>query len=275
MWKDKGEPSPLEQLESKEFRRDARFARFARTVELALTSYAPPSGGSHKLLEVLLKDYGGSTEAKRQRLSVIIEIVWEPEDQPVKPLRQLLRTVENASIAKVEVVDRGAFSIDVAGNAPPQLSLTLPVPPGQDGRRATAVCRLRRANSTTFVVEAATLGDAGSGYAADMDLTPQVDLPAGAQMLRAPKFTVRVTSPFRALPKDRRAELADSLKSKLTNLLPSFLLPAYSEKLGRLVPDQSLPLTPDPTPLEEVRRLDEVFGGDRQLDRFRADFVFA
>lgn len=274
MWKDKGEPSPLEQLESKEFRRDARFARFARTVELALSSYAPPSGGSHKLLEVLLKDYGGSTEAKRQ-ICILFSLLQEPEDQPVKPLRQLLRTVENASIAKVEVVDRGAFSIDVAGNAPPQLSLTLPVPPGRDGRRATAVCRLRRANSTTFVVEAATLGDAGSGYAADMDLTPQVDLPADAQMLRAPKFTVRVTSPFRALPKDRRAELADSLKSKLTNLLPSFLLPAYSEKLGRLVPDQSLPLTPDPTPLEEVRRLDEVFGGDRQLDRFRADFVFA
>ena len=30
---------------------------------------------------------------------------------------------------------------------------------------------------------------------------------AGVDMLRAPNFTVRVTSPFRALPKDRRAEL--------------------------------------------------------------------
>jgi len=68
------------------------------------------------------------------------------------------------------------------------------------------------------------------------------------------------------------------------------------------VPDQSLPLTPDPTPPEEGRRLDEVFGSGRrssswrrmvglhltdalgyfldcltrrQVDRFRADFVFA
>ena len=81
------------------------------------------------------------------------------------------------------------------------------------------------------------------------------------------------------------------------------------------VPDQSLPLTPDPTPPEEGRRLDEVFGTGRsdvlyfctqamgilgnnmsfvvlscafhsffldflyqscrQVDRFRADFVFA
>ncbi|CAE7419022.1 MPC [Symbiodinium natans] len=41
------------------------------------------------------------------------------------------------------------------------------------------------------------------------------------------------------------------------------------------VPDQALPLTPDPTPLEEEQRLDEVFGGKRQLDRFRASFVFA
>lgn len=68
------------------------------------------------------------------------------------------------------------------------------------------------------------------------------------------------------------------------------------------MPDQSLPLTPDPTPPEEGRRLDEVFGSGRrssswrrmvglhltdalgyfldcltrrQVDRFRADFVFA
>ena len=46
-------------------------------------------------------------------------------------------------------------------------------------------------------------------------------------------------------------------------------------------------MTPDPTPPEEGRRLDEVFGNDRlasllsllsllrQVDRFRADFVFA
>ncbi|OLQ05873.1 hypothetical protein AK812_SmicGene10881 [Symbiodinium microadriaticum] len=63
MWKDKGEPSPLEQLESKEFRRDARFARFARTVELALSSYAPPSGGSHKLLVTRLQTVSRSVSS--------------------------------------------------------------------------------------------------------------------------------------------------------------------------------------------------------------------
>ena len=30
------------------------------------------------------------------------------------------------------------------------------------------------------------------------------------------------------------------------------------------VPDQSLPLTPDPSPLEEERRLNEVFGEERR-----------
>jgi len=179
-------------------------------------------------------------------------------------------------VSKVEVVDRGVFAAqDGVKVNMSQMILKLPVPPGSGGRRAAAACQLRRVNATSFVIEAVNVGDAGTGYAADMDLKPEVILPDGLVAVRSPSFFVRVSRPSRSIPMERKSELAASLKSKLTNLLPTFLLPSYNAKLGRLVPDQSLPLIPDPSPLEEQRRLDEVFGVDRQLDRFRADFVFA
>ncbi|CAE8587957.1 unnamed protein product, partial [Polarella glacialis] len=91
----------------------------------------------------------------------------------------------------------------------------------------------------------------------------------------APIIKVVLSRP-RASVNDTRRLPPGNLNRKLTALLPSDLLPTYSQKLGRLVPDQSVPLTPDPSPVERSERLDSIFGSPEQLlDRFRADFVFA
>eukprot|EP00913_Durusdinium_trenchii_P018971 g17829.t1 len=191
---------------------------------------------------------------------------------------KLLRSVENASVSQVDVVDGGNFSLR-DGAQVKEVMLELPTPPGLGGRPAKIYCQLKAVNatigSTILCVDSVVVASKGSGYARDMDFTPKVLLPENLTMERAPNFTVQLTRPSR-FPRERAKEaLADELKSKMTNLLPPFVLPAYNAKLDRLVPDQSLPLTPDPTPPEEGRRLDEVFGSDRQVDRFRSDFVFA
>lgn len=262
-------------LQSREFQRNARFARFSRTVQLSLSNFAPDK--SKRLLEVLLKDYGNTTEAKRQ-ICILFSLLQGPNQQPVSELRRLLRSVENASVSQVDVVDGGNFSLR-DGAQVKEVMLELPTPPGLGGRPAKIYCQLKAVNatigSTILCVDSVVVASKGSGYARDMDFTPKVLLPENLTMERAPNFTVQLTRPSR-FPRERAKEaLADELKSKMTNLLPPFVLPAYNAKLDRLVPDQSLPLTPDPTPPEEGRRLDEVFGSDRQVDRFRSDFVFA
>eukprot|EP00434_Breviolum_minutum_P024168 symbB.v1.2.021335.t1/scaffold1836.1/size99329/6 len=254
----------LGNLESKEFQRNARFARFAKTVQLSLSNFPPAK--SKTLLEVLLKDYGKTTEAKRQ-ICILFSLLQGPQQQPVSELRGLLRQVENVSIAQVDIVDRGANISKV--------ELKLAAPPGIGGIQASANCLLRPSNGSMLRVDSVMVMNKGFGYAKDMSLTPQVLLPEGLQMLRAPNFTVQLTRPSRLPRQSPKEAPPDQLKSKMTNLLPPFLLPVYNAKLNRLVPDQSLPLTPDPTPPEEGRRLDEVFGSGRQVDRFRADFVFA
>eukprot|EP00435_Cladocopium_sp_Y103_P070800 s2_g36.t1 len=290
LWKatKEGEVS-LESLQSKEFQRNARFARFSRTVQLSLSNYPPDK--SRRLLEVLLKDYGTTMEAKRQ-ICILFSLLQGPKQQPVAELRTLLRQVEcldcklvcevafaqtrNVSIAQVDIVDRGAFILKEGANVS-KVELKLPAPPGIGGISAVLFAQLRPTNGTngSLGVDSVVVMNKGCGYAKDMSLVPKVVLPADLQMLRAPNLTVQLTRPARLARMREKEAPRDELKSKMTNLLPPFLLPVYNAKLDRLVPDQSLPLTPDPTPPEEGRRLDEVFGSGRQVDRFRADFVFA
>lgn len=281
LWKatKEGEVS-LGNLESQEFQRNARFARFSRTVQLSLLNYPPDK--SRTLLEVLLKDYGITMEAKRQ-ICILFSLLQGPQQQPVAELRTLLRQVENASIAQVDIVDPGAFvfkeqesnETEVANVS--KLELKLPAPAGIGGISAVVFAQLRPTNGSngSFGVDSVVVTNKGCGYAKDMSLVPKVVLPADLKMLRAPNLTVQLTRPARLARMREKEAPPDQLKSKMTNLLPLFLLPVYNAKLDRLVPDQSLPLTPDPTPPEEGRRLDEVFGTGRQVDRFRADFVFA
>lgn len=201
-------------LQSREFQRNARFARFSRTVQLSLSNFAPDK--SKRLLEVLLKDYGNTTEAKRQ-ICILFSLLQGPNQQPVSELRRLLRSVENASVSQVDVVDGGNFSLR-DGAQVKEVMLELPTPPGLGGRPAKIYCQLKAVNatigSTILCVDSVVVASKGSGYARDMDFTPKVLLPENLTMERAPNFTVQLTRPSR-FPRERAKEaLADELKSK-------------------------------------------------------------
>jgi len=245
-------------------------------VELALAGFPPAEGGSSRLLRVLLAEYGDSFEARRQ-LCILFSLLREPGEQPVEALRGLLRAVENASIAQVSITNGGELASELWGNASSvELALSLAEPPGEDGRRAQLWCRLRALdpNCTRWAPQAAWVEAPGSGYSSDMELQPRLLLPEGVEVLEPPVFSVKLARPG-LISSEQGRKLPGTLQRKFSALLPSSLLPTYSQRLGRLIPDQSVPMTPDPSAIEERRRLDEVFGDGRQVDRFRADFVFA
>eukprot|EP00929_Paragymnodinium_shiwhaense_P068986 TRINITY_DN34802_c0_g3_i3.p1 TRINITY_DN34802_c0_g3~~TRINITY_DN34802_c0_g3_i3.p1 ORF type:complete len:577 (-),score=157.80 TRINITY_DN34802_c0_g3_i3:99-1829(-) len=254
------------------FWRNERFAKFARTVELGLVDFAGGRRGSEKLLQQLLAEYGTTVGAQRQ-ICILFSLL--DEDQPVQALRALLRRNDNATISAVEVVQGGRLlapqgALNISDEA---VTLALPAPFSVDGaRQASLQCKLKAldVNRTKFTVESVEVQDPGSGYSEDMDL-PLRFTAVGLRVEAAPVFAATATrEPAQVL----EGEPKNELKKKFTALLPSTLLPRYSAKLDRVVPDSSVPFTRDPSKEEEQERLDEFFGND-QLDRFRAEFVFA
>jgi len=265
----------LSQVVSEEFMRDELFGRFARTAELSLNRFIPVEGGSGRLLQQLLNEYGESFEARRQ-LCILFSLLQDEGQQPVVQLRKLLRNVENASVATVEVRDCGELYINATDGSIPRMFVRLTEPPGEGRRHAQLICDLKPLdiNQTRWSVVSVRVEQPGRGYASDMELSPQVSAPFNFEIAKMPRFVVTLTRPGK-IPAEQRKLLPAELKRKRTALLPPSLLPTYNGKRRLLLPDQSVPVFPNPSQIEESRRLDEVFAEGRQLDRFRADFVFA
>lgn len=270
-------------LESKSFRRDSRFARFSRTVELCVSrSFHPKDGGAARLFKKLEAEFGSSFEAQRQ-LCILFSLLQD-ETQPVETLRALLRTVENATITKVELlgdpaVVKWASGYEAANISTPPITVKVAGPSRADGTPARLSYRLqelqRIANESerSWTLDAIVVQDGGSGYSTDVDLEVQLVPGPGAVIEKQSDF--KVSFERSRTPTENLTQPSDMLARKLTALLPSDLLPTYKKRLGRFVPDQSVPLPQDPGPDEESQILDVIFGPEKVFDRFRADFVFA